>query len=144
MLRGLARWLRFLGYSAQIVMNPAEAKEALQNHRNAVFLTGSRKHFEQLEKFTVLLLKSERIPDQLQKINEFTSLFDRIDLLSLCSLCNTSIEPVKKESLREKVPARVWQTQEQFWMCPSCGKIYWEGGHVRRLKDKLKRMNIPI
>jgi len=36
----------------------------------------------------------------------------------------------------------VYDTHEEFAMCPVCGRIYWEGTHVSRMKDKLQEVGI--
>ncbi len=144
MLRGLARWLRFLGFSTLLSPTVEALTTLMEQHPRATFLTRSRKHAEQFETYSVFLLHSDRIEQQLQELNQAFSLFSRINLLSRCSVCNRVIESVGKETIKGEVPDRVWEHYEKFWRCPQCGRIYWEGGHVARLMDKLRRMGVPV
>jgi uncharacterized protein with PIN domain len=46
---------------------------------------------------------------------------------------------VEKECIVEKVPPYVYQTQEAFGLCPSCGRIYWHGTHVDAILGQIAR-----
>jgi len=143
MLRGLARWLRFLGFPAKTVRQIEQLKKLQQEQPEAIFLTSSRKHLS-LYSGCSFLIRSDDIQEQLQEINQEFHIFSRMNLLSLCSVCNVPIRPMEKKAVKERIPERVYQQYARFWICPVCGRIYWEGGHIPRLKDKLRRMGIPL
>ncbi len=143
MLKGLARWLRFLGFPTKIVPRIEQLPEIRQEQPEAIFLTSSKKHLG-LCSGPSFLIRSHHVPEQLQELDREFQIFSQMDLLSLCSICNVPIRPVEKKAVKEKVPERVYQQFSRFWVCPVCGRIYWEGGHIPRLKDKLRRMGIPL
>jgi uncharacterized protein with PIN domain len=37
------------------------------------------------------------------------------------------------------VPERVARTQRELSRCPGCGKVYWPGSHVERIRATLER-----
>ncbi len=144
MLKGLAKWLRFLGFPTEISSDSEQIQRRLLSEPNTLFLTRSPKNALNLPSEAVLLLQSDEIAVQLQELNERLAIFQHMNPLSLCSVCNIPIEPVEKEKIKGEVPERVWEQFEEFWRCPHCQRIYWEGGHVNRLLDKLRRMGVPV
>jgi uncharacterized protein with PIN domain len=59
---------------------------------------------------------------------------------TICMMCNHALEPAEKEEIREKLPLMVYNTQEEFTACPSCGRVYWKGSHYDRMKEKIKKI----
>ncbi|MEK7805847.1 MAG: Mut7-C RNAse domain-containing protein, partial [Planctomycetota bacterium] len=50
-------------------------------------------------------------------------------IFTRCLVCNGLLEPVAKEKIKDKVPPYVYSTQDEFDICPQCGRIYWSGTH---------------
>jgi hypothetical protein len=57
--------------------------------------------------------------------------------LTRCAVCNTPVQPVAREAVRDQVPPPVLARQHRFCRCPSCRRLYWEGGHIRRWRARL-------
>lgn len=144
MIRGLVTWLRFLGIPSRAAVTVSEAKKIQSSHPEAIFITSSKRHLRESEIDKTYLVRSNQIADQLHELNRMFDIFDKIELLSLCSICNIPIEFIAKEQIRDRVPEKVWNSFDQFWICPGCKRIYWKGGHVKRLTDKMKRMGLPV
>jgi uncharacterized protein with PIN domain len=53
--------------------------------------------------------------------------------LTRCLVCNEPLEVVAKEAVSERVPPRSRDHCDQFWQCPGCGRLYWNGSHHRRM-----------
>jgi uncharacterized protein with PIN domain len=49
---------------------------------------------------------------------------------------------VRAEEARRHVPPYVARTQDTFRRCPACGRLYWGASHVRRMRERLRRMGI--
>lgn len=47
-----------------------------------------------------------------------------------CSLCNIELFKIRGFSAQSRVPAFVYLTSEEFYVCAKCLRIYWEGTHV--------------
>jgi len=53
---------------------------------------------------------------------------------SRCPLCNGMLKPIKGQSLKGRIPEGVLQRNDVFYICASCGKVYWEGSHWHRIR----------
>jgi uncharacterized protein with PIN domain len=146
MLKGLIRWLRFLGFHSLSITKWNEILEKLTNEANFIFITGSERNFNKYQdmKVEAILIKSNDIASQLSELNDVLNIYAQMEPLTLCSECNIEIEVVKKESIRSEVPEAIYKSHERFRQCPNCNRIYWEGGHIVRLKAKLRQMGVPI
>jgi uncharacterized protein with PIN domain len=139
-LKGLNKWLRFFGYKTQVCKNKID-KEIILKHKNKIFLITSPSTAKLLEKVGVkyLLLPRESLKAQLtilvHKLNLNTEL-----KLNLCSICGEELISVKKEDFKEFIPPKVYQFYNEFNYCPKCKKLYWEGDHIKRLKERLKNL----
>jgi hypothetical protein len=81
------------------------------------------------------------------KLAELAKRFDfslTIDLKrSRCPRCNTKIRPTPKEKLAGKVEKNTFIYYDEFWKCPKCGHIYWQGAHwegIRATLEKAKKI----
>ncbi len=60
-----------------------------------------------------------------------------------CRVCNSALREVSRESVRRRVPEKVWRAQEAFTECPDCGRIFWRGTHYERLSRILRTAGAP-
>ncbi len=144
MLRGLAKWLRYLGFSSHTVSDMKQAENLSQKFPEAIFLTASITHYHQFPGNSGFLIKSDVVSEQLSALDDAFQIFLKMNILSLCSRCNTPVIPIDKSGIQDQVPPKVWEVHNEFRQCPDCQRIYWHGGHVKRLSQKMKRMGIPI
>jgi hypothetical protein len=49
--------------------------------------------------------------------------------ISRCPVCNTEIRPTSKKEIGCKIPPSTNAFYHDFWECPKCGKVYWQGAH---------------
>ena len=144
MLVGLARYLRFLGQDVVVVENFSGDLRHAGRYRERFFLTTSRRHYLLWPFLDKYLVSSGQTEDQFRRICSLFPVFQEMAFLTRCSRCNEKIVSLDRADVCGKVPEKVFQSIQQFYHCPRCGRIYWEGGHVQRLKDKLKRMGVPL
>ncbi len=70
----------------------------------------------------------------------------RFDLMRMvkpfvrCMRCNAVLAPARKEEVAERVPPEAAGLHEEFLLCPGCGRVYWRGGHYRRMRAFLEGM----
>jgi uncharacterized protein with PIN domain len=57
---------------------------------------------------------------------------------SRCPKCNTQVKPVSKEKVAGRVEKRTFEHYTEFWECPKCGQVYWQGAHWTRIRETLK------
>lgn len=58
---------------------------------------------------------------------------------SRCPLCNQALQTRHPMEARGEVPGRVLRRGSPLRYCPMCGKWYWDGSHVARLREWLER-----
>ncbi len=50
-------------------------------------------------------------------------------LFTRCLMCNSELVPVDKKAIKDRVPIYTHLTQDRFYECPGCGRVYWPGTH---------------
>jgi uncharacterized protein with PIN domain len=79
----------------------------------------------------------------LKPAQQFRELAERLDLarsfkpFTLCLECNAPLHPVDKQRVRERLPPSVQANHQRFTACDSCGRVFWEGSHWRRMQASL-------
>jgi len=78
----------------------------------------------------VINIKKEDLKEQLKQIIEELKLtLDKEKMFSRCVICNLELEYIEKDKAKERVPEYVFNTQENFYLCKGCKRIYWQGTH---------------
>ena len=57
---------------------------------------------------------------------------------SRCPKCNTQVKPVSKEEVASRVEKSTFEHYTEFWECPKCGQVYWQGAHWTKIRETLK------
>ncbi len=136
MLGTLARWLRFLGNDVAYPgpIDDGELKAATEREQR-VLLTRDRELSGRVA--GSLYVASDDLDEQvLQVLRRFDLHGDLV--MSRCSICNTSLSQVPKGDVRGKVPDGVFERQEEFWQCETCGRFYWRGSHWTNMEARLR------
>ena len=134
----LARWLRILGLDADYIATcdlPPIVKLARQSGRTVVSRNAAL--VERLGEG--VHLDSDALEDQVRQVVRAVG-EGALALFTRCSVCNVELERVEKESVRGRIPEYVYETQEEFAICPSCGRYYWKGTHWDRMRADIDRM----
>lgn len=143
MLGKLTRWLRMLGHDVEYSKTLdddqliTEAKE-----QGRVLLTRDLKLYRRAtnhgtETFLVEgTTEDEKLADLARRFN----LKLEIDVaVSYCPKCNTRIIPISKDEVADQVPNTTFTYYTEFWKCPKCGQIYWQGAHWKRIDSTLTK-----
>ena len=145
MLGRLARWLRLYGYDTLYGIEDDEEiiRAALSEGR--VILTRDSGLAERARKLgaEAFLLRSNTLKEQVKELKrlgvEFKELFPAN---ARCPKCNGPIRPASKEEVKGKVPPKVYELYDEFYICQNCGQIYWPGRQWRemlRIDKKLRK-----
>ena len=144
MLGSLAKWLRIFGFDTvypdmttndDIVLDIAKAEQRLLVTRDKELLIRGKKM--QLD---VLEMPMTTLDQQLELILTRVPL-DSSRVLSRCTLCNTPLISVKKETMKPHVPPKVFETKDEFWFCSVCKKYYWMGTHYEKMMEKINTLS---
>jgi len=57
-----------------------------------------------------------------------------------CLRCNDRLEAVSKEAVLERLPGTTRDRYEEFRRCPACGRVFWAGGHYRRMQRLVEEL----
>jgi len=136
----LGRWLRVLGYDAVCYSLPSDAEIAARALKEGrIILTRDSDFLEKKMVERCVHLESINTGEQLRQVISELNLTPTEDkIFTRCVECNVPIEQIGKSEICSKVPTYVYQTQEIFYRCPDCEKIFWNGTHVENVKDKMK------
>lgn len=144
MLGGLARWLRMMGndvlYSTELSDNELLG---LSKAEGRVLLTRDFELYKRaisrgLETFYV---EGKRESDRLAEVTQRYGLSLELDMdKSHCPLCNTPIKPTPKEQLKTQLQPNTYRYYNQFWQCPNCAQIYWQGAHWKQINQTITQI----
>lgn len=142
MLGKLTRWLRILGHDVEY--SPCMDDRALiakAKEEGAILLT---RDIELYKTATTKGIDAFFVYEKLEE-EQLAELADRfgIDLkidmtTSRCPKCNTPVKPTRKEEIADKVEKNTLEYYNEFWRCPNCGQVYWQGAHWTRIRKTLE------
>lgn len=137
----LAKWLRILGFDAQYFSEEKISSLIILALRdNRIILTRNHR-MPEARGNRVLYIKSEHIKEQLaQVLKELGLKPDRRLMFSRCTLCNVRLADTQKEDVKCRVPEYVFNTQDDFLVCPVCRRVYWQGTHWGNVVKVLKEI----
>jgi uncharacterized protein len=141
MLGRLARWLRLLGFDTAYdaaISDADVARRAFEEGR--IVVTRDRALPDEWRLPRVLVIRSETPGEQLRELARVFPLRRDARPFSRCSRCNAPLESVAAEAVAAQVPARVLAGRPVFQRCGACGRVYWQGSHVERIRRALDRI----
>jgi len=139
MLHGLARWLRAAGLDTAMAPPRRSDRSLLQQAcvEGRLLLTRDRKLLEFREApGQVLLLQGQGLEAWADELGAALPLDWQHAPFSRCLLCNVSLRPADAAT-SPSIPPSVRAAGLPLRACPACGRRYWEGGHVRRMRARL-------
>jgi uncharacterized protein with PIN domain len=128
MLERLARWLRVLGFDTACATGPDVAVMERAAAEGRHLLTRDRRLAAEAQPLSAVLIRSDEPLEQLREVLGHFGLRVPDDLFRRCMLCNIPLVDVPGDHRR----------------CPSCGRVYWEGSHTRRMRAALARTFGPV
>ena len=142
MLGKLARWLRMMGHDVEYSNNMDDSgllTIAKEEHR--ILLTRDFALYQLAVAREVEAYYVEGRTEQ-EKLAELATRFGislEIDMAtSRCPKCNTQVKTVLTEKVAGRVEKNTLEHYTDFWECPKCGKIYWQGAHWTKIRETLK------
>lgn len=139
MLKRLGRWLRAAGYDTLIQENGGPDRKMLQiaKREGRLLLTRDRKLMEfRNAANSVILLQTNSLSGSVREISQRLQINWLYRPFTRCLLCNALLIEPGKEAWQE-VPEESRAHINELLFCVQCGKLYWEGAHVRRMRRKL-------
>lgn len=79
-------------------------------------------------------VRSDSTVEQVRQVVDRYGLSGRVRPFSRCISCNGVLEERSKEKVNALLQPKTRRYFDEFQGCPSCGKIYWQGSHIRSLQ----------
>ena len=144
MLGRLARWLRLAGFDVSYTPELPDLALAGQARAEQRWLLTCDRRLAAVAGPRALLLRAQTTGEQVAELRNRLPLTVQPDLfLTRCSCCNTPLELVPGETVRDRVPPYVAIHAGRFMACRGCGKVYWPGTHVGRIARTLEEWFLP-
>jgi uncharacterized protein with PIN domain len=142
MLGKLARWLRMMGHDVKYSNSMGDSELlTIAKKEQRILLT---RDFELYKHAVAKQVDAFYVEGQTEeeRLTELAARFDirlEIDMAtSRCPKCNTQVKPISKEEIASRVEKNTLEHYTEFWECPKCGQVYWQGAHWRKIRETLK------
>lgn len=134
MLGTLAARLRGLGFDAECHHDTADSFLLRRSEEDRRILLTQDKELARQGDINAYFVTSKTLKEQLQEVvARFGLALSEGALFTRCSVCNTSLEPISKEHVKDRVPPRAYASYEEFYHCPACVKVFWKGSHYDQM-----------
>jgi uncharacterized protein with PIN domain len=129
----LAKWLRILGFDTKFMRDSTQARLLAERQEGRIVLT----RITSLRGAPGVVFVAANDPRE-----QLARLAAELDLapearLSRCPVCNLELVAASPSEVEAAVPEHVRLVQRKFHRCASCGRIYWPGSHVARMRERL-------
>jgi uncharacterized protein with PIN domain len=134
----LARRLRLAGFDtlfSNAYRDEEIVKIAAAEHR--IVLTRDRRLLHAKAVTHGAWVRAVQVDRQFEEVVRRFDLAGQIRPFSRCAACNGIIEPVAKADVLEQLEPKTKKYYDTFFRCTGCGKVYWEGSHVGKVKAGL-------
>jgi uncharacterized protein with PIN domain len=141
MLGTLAKRLRLLGIDT-VYLNDAHNGELkyLTRSQDRILLTRDVNLAGVLGDHA-WLVTGRGVREEFLSITERLAPFgDKIIPFSRCLDCNEPLTTIQASETGGKVPPYILSSKTHFSRCSSCGKVFWEGTHRKRMVEEVKWM----
>lgn len=136
MLGSVARKLRIFGFDTVYLAHTDDAqvlKAGVEQGR--IILTADKEFFKRIVKHGadgILVDGSDELADLAHILGKLQITTVAVALGSRCASCNGMLEG--RTIGQVEVPAAVARRHSEFYQCATCSKVYWEGGHMKKLR----------
>lgn len=142
MLLRLGRWLRAAGYDTAIAA-PGSSDAALIARCRAeqrVLVTRDRQLAAHAKGAVpgVVRLGRDDIDEQAHALHAALGIDWQHAPFTRCVLDNAPLDPAPSEAAAQ-IPPSSRAAGGPLRRCPCCGRLYWPGGHVRRMQARLRQ-----
>lgn len=143
MLGKLARWLRILGQDTTYSSKLADSNLILKaKEEERILITKDFNLYCQAikNKIQVCYIKAQNKSEILGKLRNRYGISLIIDMkISRCPLCNNRLQTITKQEAAKTIKQNTLLYYNDFWYCPNCLSIYWQGSHWKNIKSTLDK-----
>jgi uncharacterized protein with PIN domain len=144
MLGTLTRYLRFMGYDT-LSANSLKAGSAREDtalleiarSEGRILLTRDRELARRGGEMAIFV-EGDDVMAQIRILHSL-GLITPVVVMDRCSLCNTELRPATESEVEAADYVPEEKVSIEFFLCPTCNKLYWMGSHGRNLGASLRR-----
>lgn len=140
MLGRLTRWLRVIGQDVTYGPHLSGYGLIREARREGRLILTRDRGLVRKNPPDYLMIQSDQFREQLKQVVQACRLEPFKEAFTRCVECNTVLQPVPKEAVRERVPPYVFSNQERFSFCLRCRRIYWPATHQQKMLEELKAL----
>jgi uncharacterized protein with PIN domain len=142
MLGKLARWLRMMGHNVKYSTNMDDFQLlALAKNEHRTLLTRDFELYQHAiaKGLDAFYVEGGTEEERLAELARRYGFRLEIDMsVSRCPKCNTTVQRIPKEEAMGAVEESTFRYYNEFWECPKCHKVYWQGAHWTRIRKTLE------
>jgi uncharacterized protein with PIN domain len=139
----LAAHLRMLGFDTLYGKGAADAELAEISHQeHRILLTRDRGLLKRSLVTHGYYVRETNARRQLAEIVQRFDLANSIRPFARCLRCNAILVPASKDDVESRLPPRTAEWYDEFWKCPGCDRVYWQGGHYQRMRKLIESIRI--
>jgi uncharacterized protein with PIN domain len=141
----LTRYLRMMGFDVYYRndLSDKEIVEISSKERRAI-LTRDIGILKRSDVTHGYFLRSDKVEKQTEEVVKRFDLQKSIKEFTRCLECNSELSKIEKEKIIHRLPPKVSASQNEFFICHKCQKLFWKGTHHQKmlsLVQKIKTMN---
>jgi uncharacterized protein len=146
MLGSVARKLRIFGFDTAYVAHTAADDEVLKLgvEQGRIILTADKEFFKRIvsrrDAKGVLVKGSSDFDDLLHIFGKLGIRSASVVIGSRCAACNGLLAGKKPSEVSGMVPEAVLARHGSFYQCTGCGRVYWDGSHLHRLRALAEKL----
>lgn len=140
-LGNIAKYMRVLGFD--VYYDTSLSKRdiiSISKREQRIILTQDRKLLKFKDVTHGMFIRSGSTIEQIKQILIFLDIKDRVVPFSRCLQCNTHLNPVPKEKILDRIPAKTKQYCHEYAHCQPCDKIYWKGTHYLKMRKVVSQI----
>jgi hypothetical protein len=131
----LVRWLRAVGIDTiweDAIADADLVRRAIRENR--FVLTLDKKLKKEWRVGNILLLESDKPLEQFAQVVRHFDLKLPDELFKRCLVCNTILRTASADEVEKGAPPGVREMRNEFYFCPNCRRVYWNGSHAKRMR----------
>lgn len=136
MLGSLARWLRIMGYDAAYQRDKDDSEILEGARREGRIVLTRDKELAWRMGDDGIYVESDDPMEQLDQVSEAFGL-SLDESHTRCTVCNGELEAVDPSEIDSSVPPGALESNDEFYRCLRCGKVYWRGSHWTNIRERI-------
>jgi len=135
----LARYLRLLGFDSLYRNDYTDRAIAdIARKENRIVLTRDRALLQHKIITRGYFVRATKPREQVREVLARFDLYRQVKPFTRCARCNGELSDTDKQSISKRLEPKTRQFYDKFRICKSCGQIYWEGSHHKRIQALLE------